>query len=204
MGPMTRTSLFVMLVMVGACTKAADRCMSDADCTDPAYPFCDTTGIEGDTDVCAIPPPVDAGAPVDSRSASSCSAGATTCASNTLSVCNSDGSSVTTTTCALGCEAGGSACKSFVPSNNLSGALAASASQPDVTLPAGTMINTDAGTVTGSDSQPIQVTSYVVTSGSVTIRAFIAHSFTISGAKVTGNNPVAFCRRRRDRDRRDA
>jgi hypothetical protein len=192
MALMTRTSLLVMLVMSGACTRAADQCMSDADCTDPAYPFCDTNGIEGDKDVCAIPPPVDAGVPVDSSGASSCSPGAMTCASNTLSVCNSDGKTTTTTSCALGCESSGTACKSFVPSNNLSGALAASSSQPDVTLPAGTTINTDTGTVTGSDSQPIQVTSYVVTSGSVTIRAFIAHSFTISGAKVTGNNPVAF------------
>ncbi len=169
---MTRTSLLAMLVMAGACTKAADQCLGDVDCTDPAYPFCDTNGIEGDKDVCAIPPPVDAGIPVDSPLASGCSPGAATCTNNTLNVCNSDGKSMTATACALGCESDGTACKSFEPSNGLGPAFVASTTGSDVVFPSVITIDSDTGGIVDSANVPIDVTSVVITqSGAPSIPA---------------------------------
>jgi|SRR6185312_11309480 len=47
----TRMKLLELLLLgaiaVGGCTNRADQCNSNADCTDPAYPFCDVNGGSG-------------------------------------------------------------------------------------------------------------------------------------------------------------
>jgi hypothetical protein len=184
-----------LLLLSAACTKPADRCTSNLDCTDPAYPFCDVTGqfpaSGGDMNVCTIPPPATDGGLSDA-SPGGCSPGAATCTNSELTVCNSDGMTTTTAACSVGCEASGTTCKTIVPSNGLGPALAASAAQPDVVLPSGATINTDTGVVSDSGGAPIQLASLVVTNGTSSVRAFIAHSFGLSNVVVRGSASVAF------------
>src|SRR6185312_15057638 len=96
-----------------SCTKHADGCQSNADCTDPAYPFCDVNGAyapsNGATNICTITPP---DCPAD---VCGCAPGAATCGSNQLTTCNADGMSTTTTTCLLGCSGNGVSCATFTP-----------------------------------------------------------------------------------------
>lgn len=189
-----------LLLLTAACTKPADRCTSNLDCTDPAYPFCDVTGqfpaSGGDMNVCTIPPPAaDAGVPSDAPSTpvpGGCSPGAATCTNNELTVCNADGMTATMTACPVSCEPSGMACKTIVPSNGLGTALAAAAAQPDVTLPSGATINTDTGAIMDSGGNPIEVASLVVANGTGSLRAFIARSFSISKVSASGNASVAF------------
>jgi hypothetical protein len=193
MALMTRTSLLVMLVMSGACTRAADRCLGDVDCTDPAYPYCDVNGTYpasgGDMGVCTIPPPADAG--IDAPF--SCTPGGATCTNNMLTVCNSDGVTMTTSSCLLGCETDGTACKSFEPSNGLGPAFVASATGSDIVFPSAITIDSDTGGIVDSANVPINITSVVVTqSGAPSIRVFIAHSFDITNAQATGSAAIAF------------
>jgi len=199
---MTKTALAVMF-LAAACTKPADRCSSNLDCTDPAYPFCDVTGqfpaSGGDMNVCTIPPPApDAGAaaPADAPSTpvpGGCSPGAATCTNGELTVCNSDGMTATMTACPVGCEASGTACKTIVPSNGLGPALASAVSEADVMFPATVTINTDTGVVVDGAQVPINVPTVVVTqSGAPSIRVYIAHSFDITNAGVVGSAALAF------------
>jgi hypothetical protein len=183
--------LAVVLVLVVGCTKKADQCTSNADCTDPAYPFCDVNGEFAPSgsakNVCTIVPP---DCPV---SQCGCEPGAVTCGSdNMLDTCNSDGMSVTSTACGLGCEASGTACKTIEPSNGLGPALMQASTEPAVTLGSGDTIDTDAGTVTDASGNVIAVPSTLIPqTNAAPIRAFIAHSFTIGSVTVTGSNALA-------------
>ena len=105
----------------------------------------------------------------------------------TLQTCNSDGMSVTALACALGCGSDATTCATFVPSNNLAGALAAAASASVVDIPDGASIDTDTGTITG-----VAVTSMVVAVQNISIRVFAAPSWTLPDLRITGANPVAF------------
>jgi hypothetical protein len=167
------------------CTKKADQCNGNADCTDPAFPFCDVNGAfapsGGVKNICTIIPP---DCPVD---VCGCSPGAATCGSGQLATCNSDGMSTTATACALGCSSAGNACATFTPSNNLAASLIAASTAPTVQIPPGAMIDTDTGDVQGAS-----ISSTVVTDGAVSIRVFMAPSFTLKGATFEGTAPVAF------------
>ena len=190
---MLKVSLYISLVaalLASACTKRINQCESDADCTNPAYPFCDVDGqyeaSGGQKNVCTIVPP---NCPV---SRCGCDPGAASCGSDTLLTCNADGKSQTMATCSLGCEGDGTACKTFEPSNGLGTALAAASSQPDVQFPASVTIDTDTGTIVDSANLPVTVASVTVTQSNAAIRVFIAKSFDITNAVIYGTDAVAF------------
>jgi hypothetical protein len=178
------------LVFASACTtKQQNKCTSDSDCTNPAYPFCDVDGefstSGGAKNVCTIVPP---DCPVERCG---CSPGATTCTGDQLTTCDAGGTSETSTTCALGCATDGTRCLSFEPSNGLGPALIAAANEPAVTIPDGATINTDTGEVKTSGGISISVNSLAVAQGSGTIRALIGGSFSIGDVLVYGSNPLA-------------
>ena len=174
-----------------SCTKHVNGCDSNADCTDPAYPFCDVNGAyppsDGTKNICTITPP---GCPAD---VCGCAPGAATCGSGELTTCNADGSSTTTTSCALGCGSDGLACASFTPSNGLAPILTEASAEPDVSIPSGTTINTDDGTIMTSGGMSLMIAnSLVVQANGIPIRALAAHSFTIADVTVVGASPIAF------------
>ena len=178
------------LLFAASCTKRINECDSDADCTNPAYPFCDVDGqyaaSGGQKNVCTIVPP---NCPV---SRCGCDPGAVTCGSDTLLTCNADGKSQTMATCSLGCEGDGTACKTFAPSNGLGAALGAADSGSDIVFPASVLIDTDTGVVVDSGNLPVAVSSLVVTSDGADIRVYAAHSFAITTAYVSGSKSIAF------------
>ena len=104
-----------------------------------------------------------------------------------LQTCNADGSSATMTACALGCGSDASSCAGFTPTNNLAGSLAAAAEASPVELPDGATIDSDTGTVTGAT-----VSSTIVMVQNISIRVFVAPSWTLPNLRLTGTNPVAF------------
>jgi hypothetical protein len=187
---MRRIALFAMLV--AGCTKSVNQCETDADCKNPAYPFCDVNGefapSDGEKNICTIVPP---DCPVERCG---CTPGATSCGSDTLTVCNADGMSQTMTTCEVGCEADATACQTFVPSNGLGPSLAGAATLPSLVIPDGAKIDTDTGVVTASDGTVVHdgSVSSLVTFGSISIRVFAAPTLTLQSVKVTGTNPIAF------------
>jgi hypothetical protein len=182
---MTRCLPLVVLVLAVGCTKRADYCQSDSDCTDPAFPFCDVDGQYGPSggvhNVCTIVPP---DCPV---SVCGCTPNVTTCIMGALQTCDASGSSATTVPCALGCGSGGATCASFTPSNNLASALASAASAASVEIPAGAVVDTDAGTITGT-----MVDSTIVMVQAIAIRVFAAPSWTLPSIQIRGDKPVAF------------
>jgi hypothetical protein len=188
---MKTISVIALLVAV-ACTKPENRCTTDSDCTNPAYPFCDADGqyapSDGEKGVCTIVPP---DCPVDRCG---CTAGATTCTMNVLSVCNSDGASQTMTNCDVGCESDGTACKTFVPSNGLAPSFSGASALPALVIPDGANIDTDTGVVSSSDGTVVHdgSVSSLVTFGSLTIRVFAAPTLALHSIKVNGTLPIAF------------
>lgn len=165
-------SVLAVLVFAAACTtKQQNKCSSDGDCTNPAYPFCDVDGefdpSGGAKNVCTIVPP---DCPVERCG---CSPGATACIGDQLTMCDVGGTSETSTTCALGCATDGTRCLAFEPSNGLGPALTAAANEPAVTIPDGATINTDTGEVKTSGGIAIAVNSLAVSQGTTTIRALI-------------------------------
>ena len=182
--------LAIVLVLLAACTKKEDQCTSNADCTDPAYPFCDVDGqypeSGGSKNVCTIVPPE---CPV---SQCGCEAGATTCGSdNMLTVCDPDGMSATQTACGLGCEVSGTACKTFTPSNGLEPALASAATQPALVIASGSTIDTDSGGITDVDGNVLTAESTLVAQTGTPIRVFAAQSFVLGSITVTGAHALA-------------
>jgi len=184
--------LAVVLVMVSACTKKVDQCTSNADCMDPAFPFCDVDGSfpasGGDKNVCTITP---MDCPVD---VCGCTAGSATCGSDgTLSVCNADGVSVTTTTCAAGCELPAATCRTIVASNGLGPALASAASAPAISIPSGATINTDTGSVLDGNMLPLTfATTLVAQASGPSIRVFLGTTVTVGDVSISGSDAIAF------------
>jgi len=179
--------LFLFTCTVTACTKQVNVCKSDSDCSDIAYPFCDVNGeyapSGGEKGVCTVVP---SDCPVDRCG---CAPGATTCDQDQLTVCNTDGKSTTTTSCALGCADAKDHCLQFTPSNGLDTPFAGAGSQPDVTLTNG-IINTDTGTINGADG-PLQ--TLIVSRAAGNIRVFVAKSFTMNGVtEIRGGLAAAF------------
>src|ERR1700733_15303432 len=129
-GPMTKTAL-VLLALAG-CTKPADRCMSDSDCTDPAYPFCDITGTypasDGDKDVCTIAPPTDAGVDAPAQ----CAAGSVLSCAGSMELESGANGMMVMVTCPLGCSADGMRCTTFDPSYGVGSAFQDASTQSDV------------------------------------------------------------------------
>lgn len=116
---------------------------------------------------------------------------ATTCTNDVLEVCGPDGMVESTETCALGCSTEVVRCNLVMPSNELASHLDEAPQQADVTLPDGSTINTDTGTVS-SPNGAIAVSAATVTqSGAPTLRVLIAKSWTVDNVHVIGSLPLA-------------
>lgn len=189
-------TILILALSVWGCTRDANRCKTDSDCSDIAYAFCDVEGAyaysNGVAGVCtAVPPDCPA-------ERCGCSANASTCTGDKLSVCNGDGRSSTDTLCSLGCAADGQRCATFTPLNDLGGAFAMAEIADDLVL--GSVTIDDAGTITRvGDGTVVPVLSISVAQLSApAIRVYIAHSFTIRDAVVVpksaafGSNSIAF------------
>ncbi len=183
----------VGVCFIAACTsRNPAACDSDADCTDPAKPFCDVKGEYSEShyteNSCSAVP---AACPVERCG---CTAGAVlSCDADAETVCGADGHSTTTASCALGCSAAEARCATFDPSNGLGPALSDAAMEPDVAFGGGVHINTDLGTITDTSNNVISVKSVLVpqTGGSM-IRVFEGKSFTMDAVTVTGTYSIAF------------
>jgi hypothetical protein len=129
-----------------------------------------------------------------------CTANTTTCTSNQLIVCGSDGKVSSAETCALGCATSGDRCANVDPSNGLATELDGATTGPDAVFASSTMLltfNTDTGDVT-HDGVPFTVPSVVHNQGAgvPTIRVFQFKSLAIrTRAKILGSNAVAFVSR---------
>ena len=186
---MNRFAVVLLGVALAGCgSKTINQCSTDSDCN-VVYPFCDVNGAfppsGGATNVCTIIPP---GCSVERCG---CSPGATTCAGDQQTTCNTDGKSTTTDTCALGCSTTENRCLSFKPLNGLGPALTAAAAEPAVVIPPGSTIDTDTGFIRNSAFTKLNVSTVVVT-GSTDIRVFLGGSFDISNVVITGTKAVAF------------
>ncbi len=187
--------LVVVLVLSSACTKRANECGADSDCKVP-YPFCDVDGAYpasgGVTNVCTVVPD---NCPAERCG---CTPNATTCANQTLSVCNPDGRSATTTACDLGCSADNTRCASFAPSNGLADALAMAKDEPDIDFPPMVDVFDNGDILELPSNAHVVVRSLLVTQvGVPSLRVFIARSFKIHAGFIQAiardtSNPIAF------------
>ena len=181
--------VFVGVGLVGCGSKTISECSADSDCKNLVYPFCDVNGefstSGGVKNVCTIIPPD------CSVERCGCSPAATTCNGDQETICNADGKSTTTDTCALGCASTKGRCLSFTPLNGLAPALNAAAAEPDIVIPAGSTIDTDSGLIRNSANAKINASTLVVT-GSTDIRVFLGGSFDIDDVVITGTKAVAF------------
>jgi hypothetical protein len=189
---MVRFMLGVCL-LAGCTSKNPALCDSDADCTNPARPFCDVKGEYTESDYtahsCSVIP---ANCPVERCG---CTAGAVlSCSADTAMVCGDDGHSTSTMTCPLGCASGEARCATFEPSNGLGDALADAASQPDILFPPMVHIDTGLGVVQDSGGNAVIVKTTLVpqNGGNSMIRVFEGKSFVIDSAVITGPYAVAF------------
>jgi hypothetical protein len=186
-------SLLLLVGFLGtACTKDnPEFCRTDADCDKfPGRPFCDVNGEFAESDhtphTCTTIPD---GCPIERCG---CMPGdGLSCDLDQLTVCNSDGRSTSTVTCALGCSTE-NRCLTFEPSNGLGQALVDAAAEPDVILSAGARIDTDVGVIQDAGGNTIAVRTELVAQGAGSIRVFLAHSFVLDTMTVQGSHSIAF------------
>ena len=191
---MVGVRMLVVVGALGACTTERNPayCDSDLDCVGSSFTFCDLNGEFPESNhrrhTCTTVPE---DCPVERCG---CEPGAgLSCDADQLEVCNADGRSSSTATCALGCATAEPRCLTFEPSNDLGGPLAAAAAEPDVLLPPGARIDTDLGLVQDGNGTPIAVRSVVVDQdGGSSIRVFLGKSFVIDDATVRGTRALAF------------
>lgn len=116
-----------------------------------------------------------------------CTAGdALRCDGDQLVTCNAAGTGAVAETCALGCNADMLRCNNVDPSNGLATYLDQAAQQGDVTLPDGTTISTDNGTVTGPDGAIAVANTIIAQPGGPMLRVLMAKSFSVGNVRVTG------------------
>jgi hypothetical protein len=129
---------------------------------------------------------VDAG--VDAKTCSQ-----TTCRGGVLEVCGAANLVEHTEQCALGCFFDETRCNQLVASNGLDTALDQAVRQGPITLPAGTVVNTDTGRVFSSDGSPVAAaTTTVEQPGGATLRVMLAQSWVINDIRIRGTLPIAF------------
>lgn len=176
----------VALLGAGCGTEEINRCTSDSDCQDVAYPFCDVNGHYGGAGLCIVKP-MDC-----SVEDCGCTPG-NVCATGVLTTCAADGKSEVTTSCALGCAAITDHCASFVPSYGVGVVLTNAAVAGDVTIPPGSTIATDTGVALDGNGTAIAVRNQLVAQAAgPSIQVFYARSFSIEDMTITGSLPVAF------------
>ncbi|HLL22436.1 MAG TPA: hypothetical protein VK427_09910, partial [Kofleriaceae bacterium] len=182
---MRTLALLVAVAAIGCGTRPnPDFCDENADCEEPLG-FCDVNGDFAKANRC-IAPPKDCPA-----ATCGCEPGTATCKGDELLVCNDDGMSTASVTCAMGCSADQGRCLVFEPTNGLAAGLAVAAAEPDVALPAGTQIDTTTGIVRDAQGVTIPVRTMMLP-GSPAIRVLVARTFSLNSIKVTGTHALAF------------
>jgi hypothetical protein len=216
-----RPGWLLLILLIEGCTKPNPRACHESKCSDPAFPFCDSDGFvagvpgaciavtcapgtflcDGDTALqCAEggdsyePSTCPKGCDPNVGCKMACAPGAgLVCTTDHLVTCAADGISTETQTCALGCAPGEARCQVFEPLNGLGPALEASASEPDVVLPAGSRVDTDQGLVEDQNGTAIGVATVTIQQISgPNILVLKARSFHIDDTTVTGTAAVAF------------
>jgi hypothetical protein len=152
-----------------------------------AATVCNATGNGYDTQPC-----VDGCDPGSGCVSVTCTAGdALRCDGDQLVTCNAAGTGAVAETCALGCNADMLRCNNVDPSNGLATYLDQAAQQGDVTLPDGTTISTDNGTVTGPDGAIAVANTIIAQPGGPMLRVLMAKSFSVGNVRVTGTAALA-------------
>lgn len=180
----------LVVAALAACTERVNVCERDADCSNPAFPFCDVNGEFAESGFtersCSIIPE---SCPIERCG---CTPGASRCDGETLRVCNPDGMSEQEEICALGCEPTEMRCLTFDPSHGLGAHFESAASLPAAVLPDGARINTTTGAIVDATDLPIPVQSIVITQlAGPSIRVFLASSWTMGAATVSGDHAFA-------------
>jgi hypothetical protein len=93
--------------------------------------------------------------------------------------------------CSLGCFSDGSRCGQLAPSNGLGLALDQSEQYGAVTLPAGSVIDTDTGAVAAAGTPIVVATVTIAQPGGPVLRVLLARSWSISDARIRGSLPLA-------------
>ncbi len=122
-----------------------------------------------------------------------CTPSTTTCEQQQLIVCDAVGHA-TITACPLGCHPSLTRCYDLTPSNvGITACLDASASEPDVAIPDGAIINTDDGTITTAAGTPINVASDLIAAPTdgVAVRCFKMKSASIGNVVAVGTPALA-------------
>lgn len=191
-----RLGLVAVLFVATACTRRINVCDSDEDCTDPAYPFCDTAGEYAESgnrpNTCSIVPSN------CSLERCGCTPGVARCAVDAVENCEPDeswfygGSFRIAEACPLGCEPTDTRCLTFEPSYGLGPQLVASANEASVSLPDGAVIDTTDGTVREGNGTPISVRSVLITQpGGPAIRVFLAKDWAMRSLTIRGAHSFA-------------
>ena len=154
---------------------------------------CNAGGNGYDTQSCAYGCDPNTGCESGSGGGSgSCTANAVLrCDGQQLVSCNAAGTGEVTQACALGCDGAGPRCKGVDPSNGLATYLDQATQQGDVTLPDGTTIDTDNGTVNGPGGAIALATTIISQTNGPMLRVLMAKSFTTGNVRVTGTAALA-------------
>lgn len=148
---------------------------------------------------CAGPQPTCAVAMTEDRTVTAtfaafqCTPNTTTCMQQQLVVCDGSGAAQVTP-CLFGCHPSGTRCYDLAPSNvGMAACLDASAVEPDATIPDGSTINTDDGTIRTSGGTPINVASETIAAPTdgVGVRCFRVNKLTIGQTTVVGTRALA-------------
>ncbi len=144
--------------------------------------------------LCAGPQPTCAVAMTEDRTVTAtfasfqCTPNTTTCTQQQLVVCDGNGAAQVTP-CLFGCHPSGTRCYDLAPSNvGIAACLDASAVEPDATIPDGSTINTDDGTIRTAGGTPINVASEAIAAPTdgVGVRCFRVNKLTIGQTTVVG------------------
>jgi hypothetical protein len=214
--------VLVLLAVLTACTRPNPEVCHQDQCIDPKAPFCDVEGIEGTPGKC-IAVTCSPGQPEACANGASfvcnesgdsydrfecpkgcdvlatscvpfCSPGsATACENNQLVLCNNAGTGTATTSCELGCATGELRCNRFEPTNGLGPVLDNASQAPDLTLPPGTRIDTDTGTIRDANGNAVTAAvTRVLQVDAPEIMAVWARSITTNDVSVVGSAALAF------------
>jgi hypothetical protein len=140
---------------------------------------------------CGFPRPADV-EPTNDAGGMPVSCMRTTCTAGVLSVCDTSGVVDHTERCALDCFSDGSRCQQVAPSNGLDAALEMAAVQGPITLPSGSVIDTDTGTVTAAGTSIVVASVTLAQVRGPMLRVLLAKSWRIRDVRVRGASPVVF------------
>lgn len=116
----------------------------------------------------------------------------TTCTGAVLEVCGTSGTVEHTEQCALGCFSDRSRCNEMVPSNGLDPSLDEAGQHGAITLPAGSVVDTDMGAITAAGTPIAVASATVLQPRGAMLRVFLAQSWIINDVRIRGTMPVAF------------